>query len=86
MAKALTKYAKDTPEFTFKIGVVEGKVINLKEIEALATMPSKEELMSKLLFLINAPAQRLATAINAVPRNLAVVIDQAVQQKKFKEA
>jgi large subunit ribosomal protein L10 len=86
MAKALTKYAKDTPEFTFKIGVVEGRVINLKEIEALATMPSKEELYSKLLFLINAPAQRLATAINAVPRNLAVVIDQAVQQKKFKEA
>jgi len=86
MAKALTKYAKDTPEFTFKVGVVEGRVINIKEIEALATMPSKEELMSKLLFLLNAPAQRLATAINAVPRNLAVVIDQAVQQKKFKEA
>ena len=86
MAKALTKYAKDTPEFTFKVGVVEGRVINIKEIEALATMPSKEELMSKLLFLINAPAQRLATAINAVPRNLAVVINQAVEQKKFKEA
>jgi large subunit ribosomal protein L10 len=86
MAKALTKYAKDTPEFTFKIGVVEGRVINIKEIEALATMPSKEELMSKLLFLINAPAQRLATAINAVPRNLAVVVDQGVQGKKFKEA
>jgi large subunit ribosomal protein L10 len=86
MAKALTKYAKDTPEFTFKIGVVEGKVINLKEIEALASMPSKEELYSKLLFLINAPAQRLATVMNAVPRDLAVVVDQGVQQKKFKEA
>jgi large subunit ribosomal protein L10 len=86
MAKALTKYAKDTPEFTFKVGVVEGRVISIKEIEALATMPSKEELMSKLLFLINAPAQRLATAINAVPRNLAVVVNQGVQEKKFKEA
>jgi len=86
MAKALTKYAKDTPEFTFKIGVVEGKVISIKEIEALATMPSKEELMSKLLFLINAPAQRLVTAMNAVGRNLAVVVDQGVQGKKFKEA
>jgi large subunit ribosomal protein L10 len=86
MAKALTKVAKDAPEFTFKVGVVEGRVVSVKEIESLATMPSKEELMSKLLFLINAPAQRLATAINAVPRNLAVVIDQAVQQKKFKEA
>ena len=86
MAKALTKYAKDTPEFTFKVGVVEGRVISIKDIEALASLPSKEELMSKLLFLINAPAQRLATAINAVPRNLAVVINQAVQEKKFKEA
>jgi large subunit ribosomal protein L10 len=86
MAKALTKYAKDTPEFTFKIGVVEGKVINIKEIEALASMPSKEELYSKLLFLINAPAQRLVTVMSAVGRNLAVVVDQGVQQKKFKEA
>jgi large subunit ribosomal protein L10 len=86
MAKALTKYAKDTPDFSFKIGVVEGRVVSIKEIESLATMPSKEELMSKLLFLINAPAQRLATAINAVPRNLAVVVNQAVEQKKFKEA
>lgn len=86
MAKALTKYAKDTPEFTFKIGVVEGRVINIKEIEALASMPSKQELMSKLLFLINAPAQRLVTAMSAVGRNLAVVVDQGVQGKKFKEA
>jgi large subunit ribosomal protein L10 len=86
MAKALTKYAKDTPEFTFKIGVVEGRVISIKEIESLASMPSKEELMSKLLFLINAPAQRLVTVMNAAARDLAVVVDQGVQQKKFREA
>jgi large subunit ribosomal protein L10 len=86
MAKVLTKIAKDAPEFTFKVGVVEGRVVSIKEIESLASLPSKEQLMSKLLFLMNAPAQRLATAINAVPRNLAVVIDQAVQQNKFKEA
>ena len=86
MAKALTKYAKDTPDFTFKVGVVEGRVVSIKEIESLATMPSKEELMSKLLFLINAPAQRLVTSMGAVGRKLAVVVDQGVQQKKFKEA
>ena len=86
MAKVLTKYAKDAPEFTFKVGVVEGRVINIKEIEALATMPSKEELYSKLLFLISSPAQRLATVMSQVGRNLAVVVDQGVQQKKFKEA
>ncbi len=86
LAKALAKYAKDNPEFTFKSGVVEGRVISIKEIEALATMPSKEEIYSKLLFLLNAPAQRLATAVNAVGRNLAVVVGQGVEQKKFKEA
>src|SRR5450755_4125630 len=84
MAKALTKYAKDTPEFTFKIGVVEGKVINIKEIEALATMPSKEELYSKLLFMLNAPAQRLVTVMNAVGRDMAVVLGQGVEKGKFK--
>jgi large subunit ribosomal protein L10 len=86
MAKVLTKYAKDAPEFTFKVGVVEGRVVTIKEVEALATLPSKEELMSKLLFLINSPAQRLATVMSQVGRNLAVVVDQGVQQKKFKEA
>jgi large subunit ribosomal protein L10 len=86
MAKALAKYAKDNPEFTFKAGVVEGRVITIKEIDALATMPSKEEIYSKLLYMLNAPAQRLVTAMNAVGRNLAVVIDQGVQEKKFKEA
>src|SRR5512142_1545261 len=45
MAKVLTKIAKDTPEFTFKVGVVEGRVVSIKEIESLATMPAKEELM-----------------------------------------
>jgi large subunit ribosomal protein L10 len=86
LAKALAKYAKENPEFSFKAGVVEGRVISVKEIESLATMPSKEELYSKLLFLLNAPAQRLATAVNAVGRNLAVVIGQGVEKKKFKEA
>jgi len=86
VAKALSKYAKDNPEFTFKSGVVEGRVISIKEIESLATLPSKEELYSKLLFLLNSPAQRLATVVNATGRDLAVVIGQGVEQKKFKEA
>jgi large subunit ribosomal protein L10 len=86
LAKALAKYAKDNPEYSFKAAVVEGRLITVKEIEALATMPSKEEIYSKLLFLMQAPAQRLATVINAVGRNLAVVVNQGVEQKKFKEA
>ena len=86
LAKALSKYAKENPEFSFKAGLVEGRVITIKEIESLATMPSKEELYSKLLFLLNAPSQRLVTAMNAVGRNLAVVVGQGVEQKKFKQA
>jgi large subunit ribosomal protein L10 len=83
LAKALAKYAKDNPEFTFKTGVVEGRVISIKEIESLATMPSKEEIYSKLLFLISAPAQRLVTVMNAVGRDIAVVINQGVEKEKF---
>src|SRR5262245_5772521 len=86
LAKALNKYVEDNPEYSFKAGVLEGRVISLKEIKALATMPSKEEIYSKLLFLINAPAQRLVTAMSAVGRNLAVVVNQGVEKKKFKEA
>jgi large subunit ribosomal protein L10 len=86
LAKAISKYAKDNPEITFKAGLVEGRVISIQDIQALATMPSKEEIYSKLLFLMNAPAQRLVTVMNAVGKDLAVVINQGVEKGKFKEA
>jgi len=84
LAKALTVYAKTNPAFTFKAGMVEGRAINIKEIAELASMPPKEEIFAKLLYLINAPAQRLVTALGAVGRNLAVVIDQGVKEEKFR--
>jgi large subunit ribosomal protein L10 len=84
LAKTLAKYAKDNPEFRFKTGVVEGHAVSIREIESLATMPSKEELYSKLLWLMSAPAQRLVTVMNAVGRDLAVVINQGVEKQKFK--
>jgi len=83
LAKALTAYAKLNPSFTFKAGIVEGRVIDVRAIGDLAAMPPKEEIFAKLLYLINAPAQRLVTALNAVGRNLAVVVDQGVQENKF---
>ena len=83
LAKALSTWVKDNAEFTFKLGIIDGKVIDVREIGELATMPGKEELFSKLLFLINSPAQRLATVINATGRDLAVVINQAVEKGKF---
>ena len=77
LSKAVSKFIKDNAEmFTFKTGIVEGKVVDIKQVEAIASLPSKEELIAKLLFLLNAPAQRVVTVINAVPRNLAVVIKQ----------
>jgi len=83
LAKVLTAYAKTNPTFTFKAGLVEGRAIDISAINDLANMPSKEAIFSKLLFLINAPAQRLVTAMNAVGRNLAVVVDQGVKENKF---
>jgi len=83
LAKALTKIAKDVPAFQFKSGVVQGKVISIAEIKQLAEMPSKEELISKIMFLLNAPAQRIAMALNALPRNLAVTVSEAVKANRF---
>jgi large subunit ribosomal protein L10 len=85
LAKALTAYAKVNPSFTFKAGLVEGRAIDIKMIGDLANMPSKDEIFARLLFLINAPAQRLASALSAVGRNLAVVVDQGCKENKFKE-
>ena len=83
LAKVLTKVAKDVPAFQFRAGLVEGRVINIAEIQQLANLPSKEELISKIMFLLNAPAQRIAVATNALSRNLAVVVSEAVKAEKF---
>jgi len=83
LAKALTDYAKNNPSFTFKAGMVEGRVVNVGAIQDIANMPSREELLAKVLFLIQAPAQRLVTAMSAVARNLAVVVDQGCKENKF---
>src|SRR5918911_5244489 len=82
LSKAISKFVKDNPEvFAFKAGVVPGRGVALREVEALATLPPKEVMISKIMFLINAQAQRLATVISAVPRNLAVVVKQVGEQK-----
>ena len=63
LAKALTAYAKTNPAFTFKAGFVEGRAVEVKSIQDLASMPSKEELIAKVMFLINSAAQRLAVSL-----------------------
>ena len=82
LSKAISRFTRANPDvFTFKVGVVEGKVVALGDVEAIANLPSKEELISKVMFLINCQAQRLVTVLSAVPRNLAVVIKQIGEQK-----
>lgn len=85
LAKALTKFAKDVPAYQFRAGIVEGRVVSVVEIQQLASLPSKEELISKIMFLVQSPAQRLAGAAAAVARKLAVVMNEAVKEKKFAE-
>ncbi len=77
LSKAISKFMKDNADiYTFKTGVVDGRLVDLMQVTEIASLPSKEELISKLLFVINAQAQRIVTVINAVPRDLAVVIKQ----------
>jgi large subunit ribosomal protein L10 len=84
LAKVFAKWAgENAAEFQFKLGIVDGKLLSVEEVKSLATMPGKEELYAKLLFLISAPAQRLVTVLNATGRDLAVVIGQGVEKEKF---
>jgi large subunit ribosomal protein L10 len=77
LSKAISKFMKDNADiYTFKSGVVDGKLVDLTQLTTIANLPSKEELISKLLWVLNSSAQRLVTVINAVPRDLAVVIKQ----------
>jgi large subunit ribosomal protein L10 len=77
LSKAVSKFMKDNADlYTFKTGVVDGKLVDLKLLTTIANLPSKDELIAKLLFVLNSSAQRLVTVINAVPRDLAIVIKQ----------
>ncbi len=83
LAKGFAKWVGENAEFRFKLGIVDGKLLSVDEVKSLATMPGKEEIFAKLLYLINAPAQRLATVLNATGRDLAVVLGQGVEKEKF---
>jgi large subunit ribosomal protein L10 len=85
LAKALSDYAKAHPVFEFRAGLVEGRVVDISTLAEIAALPSQEELLGKLLYLLNAPVQRIAVGVNAVMRNLAVALGQAVEGEKFSE-
>lgn len=82
LSKAISKFTKANPDiFTFKVGIVEGRVVAIGDVEAIASTPPKEVLISKIMFLVNCQAQRLVTVLSAVPRNLAIVVKQIGDQK-----
>ncbi len=82
LAKALTKFAKDVPAVQFKGALLDGQVVPASQIQAIASLPSRQELVSKLLFLLQSPMRGLVTVLQANIRNLAVVIDQIAKQKE----
>jgi len=85
LAKVLSDYAKDHPIFEFRAGLVDGRVVEMSALAEIAALPSYEELLAKLMYLLNSGAQRIAVGINGVARNMAVALSQAVEQKKFSE-
>ncbi len=82
LAKALTKFAKDVPAVQFKGALLNGQVVPASEIQNIANLPSREELVAKLLYLLQSPIRGLVTVLSANIRNLAVVIDQIAKQKE----
>ena len=85
LAKTLSDYAKANPVFEFKAGMVDGRVVDVASLSEIAAIPSREELLAKLLYLLGSGAQRIAVGVNAVTRNLAVALNQAVEERKFPE-
>lgn len=82
LAKVLKAFVKEHPGMEFKGGVVEGQILSPDQIKDLAEMASREELLSKVLFLLNAPLTNFATAIKSPIRNLAVVLKQLEEKKQ----
>lgn len=82
LAKALTKFAKDVPAVHFKGAMLNGQIVPATEIQNIANLPSREELVSKLLYLLQSPIRGLVTVLSGNIRNLAVVLDQIAKQKE----
>lgn len=73
-AKVLTKYAKDNDKFTVKGGIVGERTVDLQEVQAMADLPSREEILATLIGAIQGPAQALFGTITAPLREVAQVL------------
>ena len=73
---------EDAEVLTVKVGMVEGKVIGVDEVKALAALPSREELIAKLLGSMNAPISNTVNVMQGVIRNAVYVLDAIRSQKE----
>jgi large subunit ribosomal protein L10 len=76
LAKLLTEISKSNPSLKFKAALVEGKAVPSSEIQVIASMPSREVMLTKLAFLLKAPLQKLHAVLKAPVRNLNLVLKQ----------
>ncbi len=76
LAKLLTEINRLHPSFKFKAALVEGRVVPASEIKAIASMPSREVMLSNLLMILKSPVQSLHTVLKAPVRNLCLVLKQ----------
>jgi len=82
LAKALTDFAKDVPAIEFKAGLVEKRAVPAAQIKDIAQLPSREELIAKLLFLMQAPITNFVRVLGAVTQQFVAVLDQVRIQKE----
>ncbi len=82
LAKVLTDFAKESPVIEFKAGLVEGRPVAANQVSEIAQMPSREQLVAKLLFLLQSPITRFVRVLAAAgPQRLAIVLDQVAKNK-----
>ena len=81
-ARVLTKFSEDNAALEVKVGVVDGKLIDLEGIKRLSRLPSREGLLAQLLSVLNGSARSLLTVLNGVPRSLVGVLAAIKQQKE----
>ena len=81
LSKIVVEFAKGNEKLKIVAGYLGGKVLTEKEIRTLATLPSREALLTMVAVLLNMPIQRLATVLNAPIQNLALVLKSLEQQK-----
>ena len=83
LAKLIVAYAKEHPAFTFKAGIVEGRAISLESLKQIASIPSREALYAQIAGVVGATLQRALSAVNALPRQIAFLVQEAEKKQKF---